>query len=269
MSTTNRTFVSQTVGNLSRTQKQWAVKLLSIFIVAGVWEFLGQQLGVVLFAPLSEVIPTYIDLALNGPMIPTLLGSLQEMFLGYALAVAVAVPTGLVMGRVSVVEKTIEPWVSAAFVTSTSALLPVLIIFLGIGFKLRLTVVFLACVWHILLNVYHGSKGVSEEYLDVGRSFDLPRWKMFANITLPATLPFLAAGLRMGLGRALRGIILAETYILIGYGGLIGNYGNQSISTAPVLALILTIMFLGSGLTTVLEKLQERFMPWADTDPSL
>lgn len=269
MATANNSFISRAFGTLSRTQKRYAVQILSILIVASVWEIVGQQLGTVLFAPLSEVIPTYIDLALSGPMIPILLGSLREMFLGYALAVAFAVPTGLVMGRVSVAEKTIEPWVSAAFVTSTSALLPVLIIFLGIGFKLRLTVVFLACVWHILLNVYHGSKGVSEEYLDVGRSFDLPQWKMFASITLPATLPFLAAGLRMGLGRALRGIILAETYILVGYGGLIGMFGNQSISTAPVLALILTIMFLGSGLTTVLEKLQERFMPWADTDPSL
>lgn len=200
MATANDSLVSRKFSTLSRKQKRYTVQILSLILVASAWEIIGQQLGVVLFAPLSEVIPRYIDLALNGPMLPTLIGSLREMFLGYALAVAVAVPTGLVMGRVKAVEKTLDPWVSAAFVTSTSALLPVLIIFLGIGFKLRLTVVFLACVWHILINVYHGSKGVSEEYLDVGRSFDLPKWKMFANITLPATLPFLAAGLRMGLG---------------------------------------------------------------------
>lgn len=267
--TSVRDGVGTSFDNLTTPQQKWLVRAISLGLVLLLWEIAGRMLGPILFAPISMVIPTYLDLALSGPMIPTLIGSIQEMLIGYGLAVLFAVPIGLLMGRSSLAERTIEPWVSAFFVTSTSALLPLLILLVGSGFYMRITVVWLACVWHILLNIYHGAKGVDEEYLDVGRSFNVSRYKMFKSITLPATMPYVMAGLRMGLSRSLRGIILAETYILVGYGGLIGEYGNQSVTTEPVLALILTIMILGSGGATLLEKLQERFIPWADTDPSL
>jgi NitT/TauT family transport system permease protein len=263
------TSVSSPLDSLSTKRKKHVIQALSLVVVALLWELTGQALGAVLFAPLSEVIPTYIDLAVNGEMFPVLGGTLRDMLIGYGLAVLFAVPTGLVMGRSMVADKTLNPWVSAMFVTSTSALLPMLIIIFGIGLQFRIVIVWLACVWHILLNVYHGAKGVDQMYVDVGRSFDVSSPRMFLTITLPATLPYVMAGLRMGISRAIRGVILAETYIIVGYGGLIATYGRQSITTESVLALILTIMFLGFALNNGLERLQQRFIPWADTDPSM
>jgi len=148
-------------------------------------------------------------------------------------------------------------------------MLPFLLTLFGIGPTVRIIIIILACVWHILLNVYHGTKGVSKEFLDVAESFNTSKYVKYRSVVLPATLPYVMAGLRMGIARAFRGLILAETYILVGYGGLIGEFGSQSISTAPVLALILTIMFLGTFFTTGLERLQDYFLPWADADPSI
>lgn len=256
-------------GQWSNKQKKIAVQVSSIIVVGLLWELVGRGLGSVLFAPLSEVLPAYVDLALNGEMFVVLWGTLRDMFIGYGLAVLFAIPVGLFMGRSVVAEKTLNPWVSALFVTSTSAMLPLLIVLFGIGLQFRIVIVWLACVFHLLLNVYHGAKGVDQRYVDVGKSFDLSPQRQFLTITLPATLPYVMAGLRMGLSRAIRGIILAETYIIVGYGGLIATYGRQSITTESVLALILTIMFLGYFLNNGLEHIQRFFFPWADTDPSL
>lgn len=239
------------------------VQVGAVVGVIVLWEVVGQSLGENLFAPFSLVVETYIELLNRGQMVPLLAKSLSEMFMGFGLAVLFAVPVGLLMGRNVVMEKLLDPWVSALFATSTSALLPLLIVMIGIDLPFRLTVIWLACVWHILLNVYHGAQGVDQELLDVGRSFDASSLKIFRDVTLPAVLPFLVAGLRMGITRAIRGFILAETYIRTGYGGYLMDFGQQALSTAPVLALIINIMLLGYVLRKLLDKAQNVLAPWA------
>ncbi|WP_251328114.1 ABC transporter permease [Haloplanus pelagicus] len=257
-------------GTLSRRQKKSIVQITAVLAVLLLWEAVGQALGANLFAPFTEVVASYIDLFQRGAMVDRLIKSVTEMFMGFGLAVAFAVPVGLLMGRSRRFDSIMTPWVSAFFATSTSALLPLLIVVLGIDLPFRITIIWLACVWHILLNLYHGARGVNQELIDVGQSFDASSLKIFKDITLPAVIPFLVAGLRMGLTRAIRGFILAETYIRTGYGGFIMDVGNQSISTAPVLALIINIMLLGYVTRRLLDMAQEWLAPWAsDMDTAL
>lgn len=249
---------------LSERNQQWVVRLVTLVTVILLWELIGQLLGSILFAPLSEVVPMYFEMLLDGDMIPALLVTMREMFIGFALAVVIAIPVGLVMGRNRVVDEALSPWVSAMFVTATASLLPLFVILFGIGFNFRLAIVFISCIWFILLNTHHGAKGVDRNFMDVGKSFDAGQFQTFRSIVLPATLPFIFAGLRMGLIHALRGVILAQTFIEFGYGGLISQWGTQSASTAPVLALILTLLFLGYGLRVLLEKTEAYLFPWSE-----
>jgi NitT/TauT family transport system permease protein len=251
-------------------QKKTIVQISAVLLALLAWEAVGQLLGENLFAPFSEVVRSYIDLFQRGAMVERLIQSVTEMFMAFGLAVAFAVPVGLLMGRSRNFDSVMTPWVSAFFATSTSALLPLLIVVLGIDLPFRITIIWLACVWHILLNLYHGARGVNQELIDVGQSFDASSFKIFKDITLPAVLPFLVSGLRMGLTRAIRGFILAETYIRTGYGGFIMDVGNQAISTAPVLALIINIMLLGYVSRRLLDMAQDRLAPWAsDMDTAL
>lgn len=249
---------------LTARRKKAIVQVGAVVMALLLWEAVGQLLGENLFAPFSKVVESYIDLFQRGAMVERMIQSVTEMFMAFGLAVAFAVPVGLLMGRSRAFDSIMTPWVSAFFATSTSALLPLLIVVLGIDLPFRLSIIWLACVWHILLNLYHGARGVNQELINVGRSFDASSLKIFKDITLPAVLPFLVAGLRMGITRAIRGFILAETYIRIGYGGFIMDVGNQSISTAPVLALIINIMLLGYVSRRLLDKAQEWLAPWAD-----
>lgn len=270
MSLREATGVRARLESVSTAQHKTMVQIGAVLIAILGWEIAGQFLGENLFAPFSAVVAAYIDLAQRGEMFGLLVKSLSEMLLGFGLAVAFAVPVGLVMGRNRVAEQLFTPWVSAFFATSTSALLPLLIVMVGINLPFRLTVIWLACVWHILLNLYHGAQGIDQELVDVGRSFNAPSMKVFKDIVLPGVLPFLISGLRMGITRAIRGFILAETYIRIGYGGYLMDFGQQSISTAPVLALILNVMLLGYGLRKLLEMAEGHFAPWAeDIDTSI
>lgn len=243
------------------------IRLTSLVVVIATWEIVGQALGSLLFAPISEVAVVYWELA-NGQMFPILIGTLEEMLIGFLIAVAVGMPTGLLMGRVKPIEDLLDPWISAFYVTATASLLPLFIIFFGIGTTFRISIVFFASVWFVLLNSYHGAKGVEMAYTDVGRSFNTSRYKFYKDIIFPATLPYIAAGLRLSLIRAIKGIILAEMFIITGYGGFIHEVGQTSASTAPVLALIITLMFVGYGSRTVLEKTEDRLFPWAELDRS-
>ncbi|WP_332900148.1 ABC transporter permease [Haladaptatus sp. CMSO5] len=254
--------------SLDEGQQKWIIRIISLVVVLLVWEGVGRILGNIFFAPFSDVVVAYIDLALNGEMFQTLINSIKEMLIAYALAVAVGIPVGLVMGRVRTVEQLLNPWVSAMFVTATASLLPLFIIFFGIDLTFRLAIVFISSVWFILLNAYHGAKGVNLDFIDVGNSFNASRLKVMKDIVLPETLPYIFTGLRMGLIHALRGIILAETFIAFGYGGMIHEYSLATADTAPILALILTIMIFGYGMRITLQRLQNRIFPWAEDSQS-
>lgn len=239
------------------------VQITAVVLALILWESVGRALGANLFAPFSDVIGSYIELMQRGRMWSLLINSITEMAIGFALAVAFAVPVGLLMGRSKTFDSIMDPWVSAFFATSTSALLPLLIVVVGIDLPFRIAIIWLACVWHILLNLYHGARGVNQELINVGKSFDASSFKVFKDITLPAVVPFLVSGLRMGITRAIRGFILAETYIRTGYGGFLMDMGNQAISTAPVLALIINIMLLGYVSRKLLDRVQDWLAPWA------
>ena len=244
------------------------VQLIALAVFLTLWEIVGSVLPSTLFAPFSDVAIAYVELA-QGPMFELGLQTLREMLMGFGLAVAFAVPVGLIMGRSRIADKMINPWVQAFFATATSALLPLLIIVFGIDLAFRLSIVWLACVWHILINIYHGARSVDKHLVDVGRSFDISTVTFYRSIILPAIMPFTIAGLRMGLTRSIRGIILAEFYIATGYGGLLRQYSQESADLAPVLALALTIMVFGYGLRVGLEKLQFWLFPWSDADAAM
>ena len=257
--------VDDRFARLSEARQKWIVRIVTLVTVLILWEAVGRILGNLFFAPFSEVVVAYAELAVEGTMFEALVTTLKEMLVGYALAVAVGIPVGLVMGRVRVVEDVLNPWVSAMFVTATASLLPLFIIFFGIDLRFRLAIVFISSVWFILLNAYHGAKGVSADFVEVGRSFNASRLKVMKDIVFPETLPYIFSGLRMGLIHALRGVILAETFIAFGYGGLIHEYSLSTADTAPILALILTIVVIGYAMRVLLERAQDRIFPWADT----
>src|ERR1700726_38649 len=109
-------------------------------------------------------------------------------------------------------------------VTSTAAQIPLLILFLGTGLWLRITVVFLSTVFYVVLTTYNGARGIAPNQLAVGRSFGAGRLQIFWKIMIPAIYPYLLTAARIGLVHAIRAMVTAELFVIVGYGGA----GHQS-----------------------------------------
>ena len=165
------------------------------------------------------------------------------------------------MGRSRLLDALLHPWLSMFVVTSVAALVPLFVLLFGTGFWFRAAIVFVASVWYLMLTVYHGSRGIDPRYLDVGRSFGAGRLKRFWKIMLPALYPYLITALRIGLVHAIRAMVVAEMFIILGYGGLIYRAG-YSLTTTPLLALLMTLMLVGMAANAVLRHTARALAPW-------
>jgi ABC-type nitrate/sulfonate/bicarbonate transport system permease component len=235
--------------------------LIGFAIVIAIWEIVGTRLGNSLFAPASSVLIQYLDMLREGKMLSELFTSLRQMLLGFVIACLVGMPMGIAMGRSKIADTMLRPWVSIFVVTSTAALVPILIMILGTDLTLRATVVFLAAVWYIVLTTYNGAKGVSPELLAVGRSFSANRHQIFWKIILPALYPYLITGARIGLIHAIRAMVMAEMFVIIGYGALI-NQAGMEINTSSLLGLLLTLAFVSLIANAMLSQWGKHLAPW-------
>lgn len=235
--------------------------LIGFAIVIAIWEIVGTRLGNSLFAPASSVLIQYLDMLREGKMLSELFTSLRQMLLGFVIACLVGMPMGIAMGRSKIADTMLRPWVSIFVVTSTAALVPILIMILGTGLTLRATVVFLAAVWYIVLTTYNGAKGISPELLAVGRSFSANRHQIFWKIILPALYPYLITGARIGLIHAIRAMVMAEMFVIIGYGALI-NQAGMEINTSSLLGLLLTLAFVSLIANAILSQWGKHLAPW-------
>ena len=235
--------------------------LIGVAAALVLWEIVGRLSGDSLFAPFSEVLAQYVQMLREGQMLSELASSLRQMLVGYGLACVVGLPLGVAMGRSRLVDALLHPWLSMFVVTAVAALVPLFVLILGTGFWFRAMIVFFASVWYVMLTVYHGARGIEPRFLNVGRAFGAGRLQRFWKIILPALYPYITTALRIGLTHAIRAMVVAEMFIILGYGGLIYRAG-YSPTTAPLLALLMTLMLLGVAANAVLRRVARALAPW-------
>jgi ABC-type nitrate/sulfonate/bicarbonate transport system permease component len=235
--------------------------VLGFAILLAIWEIAGRRLGNALLAPPSQVAVDYLTLLADGEMLSELVISLRQMAIGFLIACAVGMPLGIAMGRSEIARAAALAWVSMFVVTSTAALVPVFILLLGTGLVLRVTIVFLACVWYITLTAYNGARGISPEQITVARSFSASQSQIFWKVIVPALYPHLITGARIGLTHAIRAMVMAEMFVIVGYGGLIHRSG-LSIDTGLLLGLLLTIVIVSLSCNWALRAAGRRLAPW-------
>jgi ABC-type nitrate/sulfonate/bicarbonate transport system permease component len=241
--------------------RSFRYNLLGIAAALIVWEAVGRLTGEGLFAPFSAVVVEYAQMLRDGEMLSELFTSLRQMLVGYGLACVVGLPLGVAMGRSRLADALLHPWLSMFVVTSVAALVPVVVLAFGTDFWFRSVIVFFASVWYLMLTVYHGARGIEPRFLAVGRSFGAGRLQRFWKIILPALYPYLTTALRIGLTHAIRAMVVAEMFIVLGYGGMITRAG-YSMTTAPLLALLMTLMLLGIAANAVLRRIARSAAPW-------
>jgi ABC-type nitrate/sulfonate/bicarbonate transport system permease component len=237
-------------------------QLLLVLLLIGVWEYVGQRSESFTFAPPSSVIPAGREMIASGELGSAATDSLVALLLGFAIAAIVGIAIGYAMGWWRTVGRTLDPFVAAAFVVPIASLVPLIIIWMGLGLAPTVLVIFLFAVFEILLNAAGGVRNVDRAMIDVARSFGAGQRTLLWRVALPASLPFVFVGLRIGAARALKGMVLAEMLLAAtGLGGLIIEY-SAAFQMDKVLVVILTIVFMGIALQAAVIAAERWVMRW-------
>ncbi|MCC6177002.1 MAG: ABC transporter permease [Chloroflexi bacterium] len=188
--------------------------------------------------------------------------SAQELFVGYIVAVVLGVPLGIVAGWYRRFNFFIDPWLNFMNSLPRVALLPLIVLWVGIGIWSKVIVVFLGAFFTIVINTLYGVRTVDKRLLDVAHSFDASQGRVFRTVVLPGSVPFILAGLRLGVGRALIGVIVGELYSSnAGLGHMI-SIASQTLQTDRLLFGVLLLTLMGVVLVEVLRVVEKRFQRW-------
>lgn len=241
----------------------WVTRIGFFVILFGVWEVTASGASRALAAPPSEIIAAFWQLTfVEDVMLDAALQTGRAFFIGYGVAALIGLSVGLLMGRSRLAEYVLDPYVALMYALPSIALIPVLVMWFGIGDLLRVVLVILASVFPIIYNTMTGVKNVDPELIDVGRSFAASRSKIASSIIFPGALPLVFAGLRIGLSGALVGIIGAEIIAVItGLGGLVIEFADR-FRMADMFVPIIFIAGLAVAITAGMNRIQAVFNRW-------
>jgi ABC-type nitrate/sulfonate/bicarbonate transport system permease component len=230
-----------------------------------VWELVGNVLQIInpmfMSAP-SLILKAGIDMFSSGEIYNDLYVSGTELFWGFALSALVAIPFGIMVGWYKRMSYIFDPFINAMNATPRVALLPLVIIWLGIGILSKVGIIFLGAVFPILINVRDGVKTTPYNLLTAARSFGASEWTLFKTVVLPSTIPFILTGLRLGLGRAIVGVMVGELYAATAGIGFMITVAGATFQTDKVFVGVLIFALTGMMGMEMLTRIERRFDRW-------
>jgi ABC-type nitrate/sulfonate/bicarbonate transport system permease component len=245
------------------------VRVASVIVVLALWEIFGRQVNPLFLSYPSAITRAFFQLLSAGEIQRQALGSLWVFSAGLSMALVFGIALGLLMGRYRLAEYLLDPYVYALDATPRVALIPLLLLWFGLGTTAKIAVVFLSGLFPVLMNTFSGVRTVSAHLVDVGRAYGASEGQLFGKVILPAALPFLMAGIRLALGRALIGIITAEMFTAVtGMGALLVRY-SSALATDKFFVPVIFLALLGVALSSGVERLQKRLAPWKETERAL
>jgi NitT/TauT family transport system permease protein len=242
--------------------KRETLRAISLITLALLWEVVGRTQNPHLLPPLSKVLSTWIELVLSGQLLQALAVSLQALFLGFLLSVALGVPLGLLMGRYRKVESFLDIYMTALLAVPMISFIPFLVIAFGLGLHSRVWIVFLFAFVIIAVNTTAGVRNVDPTLTEMARAFGARESELFLKVILPAALPMIMAGIRLGMGRAILGMVTSEMILsAVGFGVMLMTFG-ASFNSPALFATLLTIIVLAVGLLAFIQYVDRRLTPW-------
>ena len=231
-------------------RKSFLVKAVTLVIVLGAWEIAGNYVNPLFLASPSTIAVAFWELMASGELPQAIGASLLAFSLGVTFAIAVG----------------IEPYVNALYSTPSIALIPLFILWFGVGLTSKIIIIFTLSVFIVIINTFSGVKNLSQGVIDIGAAFGANERQIFWKVVLPAALPFIMTGLRLAVGRAVLAMIVAEFFTsIVGLGGMIVKYGNF-FQTAKMFVPIIVVSLLGVGFVELIKYTERKLAPWKETE---
>jgi len=211
----------------------------------------------------------FVSLFTDPPLTRLLAAGLQvtmtSILFGFALAAVVGIPVGVLMGRYLIVDLFCDPWVNIWYSIPAIAFVPLAMNWTGISATSSVVIAFLITVFTIIINVYSGVRNVSGSLVDCGVAYGATQTQVMTKIILPATLPNIMVGLRLGISRAIEGVIIAEmVFTVVGLGGLMDDAADN-LQLALSGALIIVLAIISLTFSEVMKYISRRAVAWKES----
>ena len=250
-----------------RKDKLVANLLKTASIIAGLllWHLLAVYVvndPTFLVSPMVVVDTAYDMLFVSGELYPHLFASSWIFFYGFGLAIAAGVPLGFLMALNPAVRDYVNPWMTTLYSTPRIAFAPVLLLWFGIGGGAKVAIVFLGCLFPILINSYYGMRVVNRDYVELARSFRLSSSALFLKILLPASVPFILAGIRLSVGRGLTSVAIAEWFGATEGLGYLVFFAGQTLNVPVLFVGVAAFAVLGILGFEMIRRIEALVTPW-------
>lgn len=247
-----------------QTRRGLILRLLAIVLAILLWDAYASTQPAYFFPSSGLIFEAFVEQYHEYQLVSAFFGSMQTLALGYVIAVVIGIPVGLVMGISRTAEVLLDPYVTALYVAPIAALVPLLIWMFGATFETRVIIVFLFAVFEITIDTYKGAKATPKGAIDIAKSFGAGRLWVIRKVVIPNDLPYIFTGLRLGIGRAIKGLVLAEILIQFANLGGIIRLWEHEFRIQGVLSIAILFMILGVFLTKSTQKLENRLLSWKE-----
>jgi NitT/TauT family transport system permease protein len=245
----------------ARTALDQVLPWLSLAAGLVLWEAVGRS-RVFSFVPsLGEVLAAFWSMVQTGKL-DALGATLQALAIGYGLSVVLGIATGVAMARSRLIKYVLDPYINAFMTIPSSALIPLYLVLFGLGAETRVVVVFMHAYFVVVVNTIAGAQTTPADLLEMARAFGAGEAALVRKVVVPSALPLVLTGLRLGFGRAVRGIINGETILAsVGIGQLLIRYG-RTFQMDYLYGVVLTIVLLAVVGTTTIGIIERRTTRW-------
>ncbi len=248
-----------------RWRRQWqiiGIRIASLAVVLALWQVFGAQVSPVLFTTPSKIAVAAVNMIGSGELWNYLAPSLVVLGIGLSLAAVFGVAVGLLLARFWFLDVALGVYITFLYSIPSVALVPLIVLWAGFEMTAKVIILFLFAFFPMAINTYQGVKAVDPKLIEVGRAFRCSERQLWANIVVPAALPFIVTGLRLAVGRGLIGMVLADLYTAIsGIGYLIVRTAS-TYQVDKMFVPIVTLGLLGVTLTALLRLCEAYVAPW-------
>lgn len=249
-----------------RLWRNFGIRAGSLALILVAWEVVGLLVPPIFLAPFHRTVTAAITIIEDGTLLRATLSSLSVLLLGLAISVGLGVPLGLAMGRYRTLRWILEPYVNGLYSTPTVAFLPIVTFWFGLYLPSKVVIVVLIAIFPILKNTMAGVMTVGHELLEPAKSMRASKSQIFNKVMLPATLPFVMAGLRLSIGRGIVGVVVGEFFTAqTGLGGMVVAYASR-FRTAEMFVPIMVLVAIGMILTAAVKLLHLSLAPWKESE---
>jgi sulfonate transport system permease protein len=229
-----------------------------------VWELISGVMNRVIMSSPGRMVDALVEMTTDGTLADAWSESLGILVIGLALASTSGVVLGILFGRFRLLDRFLEPILMAIFMTPKVALLPLIALWLGYQDPAKILLVFLFSFFEIFFTVRNGVRTIDRDFIEVARAYSIPESVMLRKVVLPATVPYVITGLRLGMLHGMVGIVLAGFFLENnGIGGLIFDAGG-SFRVPQLFAALLTVAGVGLLISIGIRLLERWLAPWKE-----